>query len=118
MPEDSDERSGYVDAIAIGALSEAEGRVVCVAGQWLAMFRQGGNAFAIDNACPHMAGPLGSGSCEDGVVTCPIHGWRFDIRSGVSTTNPNVRVARFDTRIRDGRVWVRIAASDAEGDRT
>jgi len=34
--------------------------------------------------CPHLGGPLEHASVEDGCVTCPWHGYRFDIRTGRS----------------------------------
>jgi nitrite reductase/ring-hydroxylating ferredoxin subunit len=32
--------------------------------------------------CPHLGGPLEEATVEEGVVTCPWHGYRFDVRSG------------------------------------
>src|SRR5262245_39639520 len=98
----------YVDVAAVSDLSESEGRIVEAAGTLLALVPVRGVPHAIDNACPHMAGPLGSGSCENGIVTCPIHGWQFDVRTGLAPTNANTKVARFDTRVVDGRVHVRV----------
>ena len=36
--------------------------------------------------CPHQLGPLAAGALADGVVTCPWHGYRFDVRTGVNLT--------------------------------
>ncbi|HLD77450.1 MAG TPA: Rieske 2Fe-2S domain-containing protein, partial [archaeon] len=46
--------------------------------------RVGGKLCAFANTCPHMSGPLGEGEVENGVVTCPLHGARFDVRSGAN----------------------------------
>lgn len=101
--------TGYVKVAREADLVEGEGRTVEAAGRWLAVFRAGGEVFAIDNACPHMAGPLGAGRVENCVVTCPLHGWKIDLRTGASPTNAHVRVARHEVRVEDGWVWVRVA---------
>ena len=102
----------YVKVGRVEDFAEGEGRTVEVAGRWLAIFRADGAFYAIDNACPHMAGPLGAGRLDGRVVTCPLHGWRIDVATGRSPTNENVRVARFDVRVDDGWVAVGIGSSD------
>lgn len=58
-------------------------------GREIALFRVEGNVYAIDAQCPHRRGPLDEGDREEPhVVTCPWHGWRFDIRTGKSPTHP------------------------------
>jgi nitrite reductase/ring-hydroxylating ferredoxin subunit len=95
-------------ALRADALADGEGRIVEVGGTWLAIFRVGGAYYALDNACPHMAGPLGAGRLDGFVVTCPIHYWSFDVRTGCSTTNPSQYVSRFDVYVEDGWVSVRL----------
>ena len=56
-----DERDGYVKTIRGSDLAEGEGRIVQAGSHWVALFRIGDAVYALDNACPHMAGPLGSG---------------------------------------------------------
>lgn len=51
-------------------------------GREIALFKTEGNIYALENACPHMGGPLGEGCLEKTVVTCPWHGWSFDVRTG------------------------------------
>ncbi len=41
-----------------------------------------GELAAVDNVCPHRAGPLSEGWLEDGKVVCPWHAWAFDLKSG------------------------------------
>lgn len=51
-------------------------------GEEVALFRYQGSFFALDNSCPHMGGPLSEGEVEEGHVTCPWHGWQFDLKTG------------------------------------
>ena len=58
-------------------------------GREVAVFRHKDELFAIDANCPHRRGPLDSGELDcDGIVTCPWHGWQFDIRTGKSPAHP------------------------------
>lgn len=68
----------------------------------VAVFNVGGELFALENSCPHQGGPLAHGWLEDSVVTCPWHGWCFEVRSGKMTLGDFARVPRFSVR-RDGK---------------
>ena len=114
MTGGSNESTGYVRAVAADEMPEGMGRAVDVAGRWVAVFRVEGAFYAIDNACPHMAGPLGAGPLDGSVVTCPLHRWRIDVRTGRSPTNEHVRVACFETRVEDEWIWVRICRRETE----
>lgn len=54
----------------------------------IALFNINGIIYALENSCPHMGGPLGDGDIDDGTVTCPWHGWQFDIASGCCINMP------------------------------
>ena len=62
---------------------DGKGKVLLLAdGREIAIFRKDGKFFAIDNLCPHEGGPLGEGAVNGNCVTCPWHGWQFDITTG------------------------------------
>lgn len=52
--------------------------------QDVAVFNIGNNFYAISNTCAHEGGPLGQGVLEKTIVTCPWHGWQYDVRYGKS----------------------------------
>jgi nitrite reductase/ring-hydroxylating ferredoxin subunit len=66
----------------VSSLRVGEGITVFAGQRNVALFMIKGEVFALDGVCPHKGAPLGHGWCEDGVVACPMHGWRFVIRSG------------------------------------
>ena len=88
-----------------------EGRAATIDGRRIAVFRTAEGLFALDHACPHKGGPLGDGLVAEGCVTCPLHGWRFDLRSGANAAGPGV-VAHHAMEL-DGEVLVKLAASAA-----
>lgn len=104
-----DDIAAFVRVAREEEFAEGQGRTVEAAGRWIALFRIGDAFYAVDNACPHMAGPLGAGRLDGFAVTCPLHHWRIDVRTGRSPTNEHVRVARFETRVEDGWVLIRIS---------
>ena len=63
-----------------------------VAGRMVALFHVDGEYYALDGVCPHQGGPLGQGAVETSsdtcFVTCPWHGWQFDVRNGAHRTSP------------------------------
>jgi nitrite reductase (NADH) small subunit len=80
-----------------------------VAGKVLAIANVGGSVYAIDNTCLHRGGPLGEGQLEGKVVTCPWHGWQFDVTSGKAVQNANAGVSCFKTEVRGDEVFVELA---------
>jgi len=69
---------GPVDAIPLG-----EGRNYEVAGERIAVFRlRSGEIFAVQALCPHKNGPLADGLVGNGTVICPLHAWKFDLKTG------------------------------------
>lgn len=60
------------------------GHAACadVDGRAIAIFHTGEGFCAVDNDCLHMSGPLCEGAVDGTVVTCPWHGWRYDLRTG------------------------------------
>ena len=80
--------------------------IVSVQGRTLALCNVDDTFHAIDNACPHRGGPLGEGELDGPVVTCPWHGWRWDVTTGASLTNPALRVRRLPVTVEGDDVVV------------
>lgn len=72
----------FVTVATMDELDDGEGTVVEANGHTIALFRAGGDFYAIGNDCTHMGGPLGEGDLDGSTVTCPWHGAQFDITSG------------------------------------
>jgi nitrite reductase/ring-hydroxylating ferredoxin subunit len=54
----------------------------------IAVYRVGSQLVAVADVCPHAGARLSSGELEEGVVTCPRHGSRFDLRTGERLRGP------------------------------
>ncbi len=76
----------------------------------LVVVRQDGRIRALADTCSHLGGPLSEGKlCEDGSISCPWHGSRFNLENGEVVQGPAVYTQpSFETRVRAGKVEVRV----------
>ncbi len=93
---------------AAGDIAPGTAKIVQAEGRTIAVFNCEGTFYAIDNTCLHRGGPLGEGDLEGTVVTCPWHGWRYDVSTGANVMNPAVRVATYPVRVEGGEVLVEV----------
>lgn len=96
----------YVEVCRVDEIPEARARVVCLAGERVAVFRYEGKISAVSNACQHQNGPLGEGKFIDGCITCPWHGFQYDPETGASPEPFTEKVPTFGVRVVDGKVFV------------
>jgi nitrite reductase (NADH) small subunit len=97
-------RAAKASDVPAGAIHEIQ-----VEGRAMALANVAGKFFAINNTCLHRGGPLGQGSLQDKVVTCPWHGWEYDVTTGKLLQNPSMGVACYPTEVRGDEVFVDIA---------
>ena len=65
----------------------------------IALFNIHGNYYAISDTCAHKGGPLSQGILEEDVVTCPWHGWKYNVRTGKSPHKGGDSVNGFVTKV-------------------
>jgi nitrite reductase (NADH) small subunit len=98
------ERAAKVSEIPVGSIKE-----VLLAGKPVALANVGGTFYAINNTCLHRGGPLGQGQLDGPVVTCPWHGWQFDVTTGKAVMNPSAGVACLRTEVQGDEIYVDLA---------
>ena len=99
---------GFVVVAEAADVQERAPLAVEVAGREIALFRIGERIEAVDALCPHEGAPLVQGDVEDGVITCPWHGWTFNACTGCSLQPPGRDLTHYETRVEEGRVLVRV----------
>jgi nitrite reductase/ring-hydroxylating ferredoxin subunit len=97
--------AGWVQGPQVDDIVTGRASVVAVAGA--IVVRDMERLFAYTNACPHMGTALDGGVIEGTTLTCPEHGFRFDITSGECITAAHVQLSPLPLRIENGFVWVR-----------
>jgi nitrite reductase (NADH) small subunit len=86
---------------------EGEAFLAGIAGEKISLFKVDGEFFAIGNVCSHQHfSKLHEGEVNGFVVTCPMHGWSYDVRTGVST-NASGRVKSYEVVIRGNEIFIR-----------
>ena len=99
----------FITVARVSELPPKTGRQVTVDGRWVAIFNVDGTYYAIDAICLHRGGPLAEGTVSrQCIVTCPWHGWQFDLTTGALVQDPSVGVTRHDTRIVGDEIQVRL----------
>jgi nitrite reductase (NADH) small subunit/3-phenylpropionate/trans-cinnamate dioxygenase ferredoxin subunit len=93
----------------VDEIPEAEGLTVEVGDQLIAVFRENGEYFAIDDICPHMGASLSGGYVEKGIVTCPWHAWRFRLADGAWADNPRIKIGCHAVRIEGEQLQVKLS---------
>lgn len=82
---------------------------VVAAGIMVALGRtETGELFAIDGICAHQGGPLGKGQLEGCTLTCPWHGWQYDVSTGKHTLSETIAQRGFAVRVVAGRIEVSV----------
>ena len=89
-----------------------EGRAVKVGNREVAIFNCGDRFLAVENRCPHRAGPLADGIVSGTVVVCPLHAWKFSLETGegVNAVSASSCVQTFRTRVEHGVVFLEVSA--------
>ncbi|HEY2839537.1 MAG TPA: Rieske 2Fe-2S domain-containing protein [Pirellulales bacterium] len=87
-----------------------------VADRIVALFNVAGEVSALDGVCPHQGGPLGKGCLTGATITCPWHGWQFDVRTGQSLLSRTIRQPTYAVRIDEGGVWIDLESNAPPGD--
>ena len=77
----------FIKVAMLNEIHENHGKYVVVNGIEIAIFKRNGSLYAINNVCAHQHfSMLHEGELKDLTVTCPMHGWTYDLQTGTSTT--------------------------------
>jgi nitrite reductase (NADH) small subunit len=96
---------GWIDVAAADELLHSGRLVVAVLGTAVLLVNTRRGVFAVENRCPHRGTPLAGGAVRATAITCPMHGWRYDLRSGACLNHP-AALRTWPARITAGRVWL------------
>lgn len=90
----------------VGDVKPGEAKVVVVLGRLVALYNVNGAFYATENTCLHRGGPLGEGFLDGAIVTCPQHGWQYDVRTGSNFMNPAATLRTYRVFVEDGAVKI------------
>jgi nitrite reductase (NADH) small subunit len=68
-----------------------------------------GDFYAVQGHCIHLQGPLGDGWLDrDCLLTCPWHGWQYDVRTGKNDFDLAIQLQTYDVQVENGEIRVRL----------
>jgi nitrite reductase/ring-hydroxylating ferredoxin subunit len=81
-----------------------------VSGERILLANLSGEFFAMRAKCNHMGAPLDKGTLDGNVVTCPLHGSKWDVKTGllVKFVRPLPPEKTYSVSVEDGQVWVEL----------
>lgn len=98
--------ANWIEVLKTHQLEDSKGTTIFVNERDIALYRYEGNFYALDNTCLHRGGQLGDGWMNGPNVICPLHGWDYDVKTGVSRYEQRERVATYPVRVEGESVMV------------
>ena len=95
-----------VDIIAVEELKNKDVTYVKADNRELFVYSDNDDVKVFDSRCPHQATNIPELVLEDCKLTCPKHGWKFDVRNGECIDKGNRPLHEFESRIADNRLEV------------
>ena len=98
------------DVASLADFESADRKVVEVdEDEQICLIRKDGEFYAISAWCSHEKALVALGEIEGYEIVCPLHGARFDIRTGRHLSMPAVRpIASYPVKVEGDRVWVNV----------
>jgi 3-phenylpropionate/trans-cinnamate dioxygenase ferredoxin subunit len=103
----------FIEVARLDQVRPGTGSRFIVADKEVAVFNVDGTICAIADTCPHAGGSLGMGKLDGRVVTCPVHGMKFDVTNGCFAGTPHFGVASFPAKVVDGEIVVALGSPPA-----
>jgi 3-phenylpropionate/trans-cinnamate dioxygenase ferredoxin subunit len=100
----------FIEATPLDQIPPGTGTTVTIAGKDVALFNVDGTVYATNDACKHAGASLGfAGKLEGKIVTCRVHGWKYDVTTGDMPLVPGMNLGCYPVKIVDGKVHVALS---------
>jgi nitrite reductase (NADH) small subunit len=101
------EAGAFVPVARVEDVPEGSLLTVRVGEEEITLAHCDGGVYATQAHCIHLQGPLGEGWLEGCVLTCPWHGWQYDVRSGENEFDRAIQLRTYEVEVADGEIRVR-----------
>ncbi len=89
-------------------LKDGQTKVVNANGTEIALYNVKGKFFATQNNCLHRGGPLGEGALEGEIITCPWHGWQYDVATGENKVSPVLKLKTYKVEVKGEELYIEV----------
>jgi toluene monooxygenase system ferredoxin subunit len=101
----------FARVASISELWNGERRCFTLGGRLVFLIKLDGQVYAYENRCAHRELPIGTGRLEGYVLTCPVHEWQYDIRTGHGVNPDGARLRSFPVKVENGEVLIDVESS-------
>lgn len=84
---------------------------ISIGGKKLCLVKEQGQIYAVQNACPHAGGHLSGGWCKNEYIVCPIHRYRYNLKTGRGATGQGDYIDIYPTEKRADGYYVGLKKS-------
>jgi 3-phenylpropionate/trans-cinnamate dioxygenase ferredoxin subunit len=99
--------SRYFMAARVGDVPPGGMKRMDIGDRRILLANVGGQFYAVDDTCTHEDASLSSGALRGEWVKCPLHGSRFNVRTGEVVEEPaSEKLATYPVRIEADEVWI------------
>lgn len=106
------ETKSQIKVCKVNELPPGQSKCIKTNDKEIAVFNVKGKYYAIDNVCIHAGGPLNDGFLdpEKCQITCPWHGWGYDLATGKCVTHPkqDVFIKTYTVKIQSDEIFVEV----------
>lgn len=88
----------FLNVAKTGDIPEGTMKPITAGDMEILVINYNGSYYAINRKCTHMGGDLSKGKLEGKIVTCPRHGSKFDVTTGVSISGPKIGFLKLKTK--------------------
>ncbi len=104
--------AAFIEVTGLDQIRPGAGSRFVIADKEMAIFNVDGTICAISDTCPHAGGSLGMGKLDGRIVTCPVHGMKFDVTTGCFAGTSDFGVASFPAKVVDGEILVAVLSNE------
>jgi len=83
-------------------------KVITVSGKEILLINIKGSIFAVENDCPHQGSPLTASIVKDGYISCPRHGYRFNLADGSCGDHPEYTLRTYPVELRADDILINL----------
>ncbi|MFZ4856919.1 MAG: Rieske (2Fe-2S) protein [Desulfuromonadaceae bacterium] len=94
--------------IKISEVPDFGKKTVSVSGREILLVNVKGKIYAVENECPHQGSPLTAAIVKDGSISCPRHGYRFNLEDGRCAEHPGFVLATFPVQLNGDAILVNL----------
>jgi nitrite reductase/ring-hydroxylating ferredoxin subunit len=97
----------------IDEIQDGERKLVEVDGRSIGVFHHKGQWYSVINHCLHRGGPVATGSLVQDTLTCPWHGFQYNVTTGQMLSDPTMKLEMYPVTLQDGEIYITVPEMEA-----